>query len=177
MADASVDLVLCSHLLFTWAGVHVRDWHRTAILELCRVSRARGEDIEAGLRRLLDTADVLLDGTPAPDHLVHVRVTPFGCDGPRGSRQGTDLVVALGGMLAQVGDPGGPPLSLPLVHMGCGEPIGFRRRAKRVPDRAERIPRRREPRAQDPHTRLKPRITTDQTLISVQCHRTVRPAR
>lgn len=76
----------------------------------------------AGLRRLLSGADVLLDGTPdgveavagGLDHLVHVRVTPFGLVGPRSGWQGTDLVVAaLGGMLAQVGDPDGPPLHLP----------------------------------------------------------------
>ncbi|MEW9552035.1 CoA transferase [Nonomuraea sp. NPDC050783] len=76
------------------------------------------EDDRAGLRRLLASADVLLDGTPqgacAPGHLVHVRVTPFGCSGPRSGWQGTDFVVAaLGGMLAQAGDPGGPPLTLP----------------------------------------------------------------
>ncbi|WP_189874320.1 CaiB/BaiF CoA-transferase family protein [Streptomyces bluensis] len=76
----------------------------------------------AGLRGLLAGADVLLDGTPdgagpaaeGLDHLVHVRVTPFGLVGPRSGWQGTDLVVAaLGGMLAQVGDPDGPPLRLP----------------------------------------------------------------
>jgi hypothetical protein len=39
LADASVDLALCSHLLFTWAGTFDRDRHRTAILEMCRVSR------------------------------------------------------------------------------------------------------------------------------------------
>ncbi|WP_019068164.1 CaiB/BaiF CoA-transferase family protein [Streptomyces hokutonensis] len=74
------------------------------------------------LRALLTTADVLLDGTPGGaealaaglDDLVHVRVTPFGLIGPRSDWQGTDLVVAaLGGMLAQVGDPDGPPLRLP----------------------------------------------------------------
>ncbi|MEV0479908.1 CoA transferase [Streptomyces sp. NPDC050508] len=74
------------------------------------------------LRTLLTTADVLLDGSPAGaeaiteglDDLVHVRVTPFGLLGPRSDWQGTDLVVAaLGGMLAQVGDPDGPPLRLP----------------------------------------------------------------
>jgi crotonobetainyl-CoA:carnitine CoA-transferase CaiB-like acyl-CoA transferase len=76
----------------------------------------------AGLRRLLEGSDVLLDGTTDGagaaaedlDHLVHVRVTPFGLVGPRSDWQGTDLVVAaLGGMLAQVGDPDGPPLHLP----------------------------------------------------------------
>ena len=74
------------------------------------------------LRSLLATADVLLDGSPSGaeeiaaglDDLVHVRVTPFGLLGPRTDWQGTDLVVAaLGGMLAQVGDPDGPPLRLP----------------------------------------------------------------
>jgi crotonobetainyl-CoA:carnitine CoA-transferase CaiB-like acyl-CoA transferase len=74
------------------------------------------------LRGLLATADVLLDGSPSGaealaeglDDLVHVRVTPFGLIGPRTDWQGTDLVVAaLGGMLAQVGDPDGPPLRLP----------------------------------------------------------------
>ncbi|WP_405933120.1 CoA transferase [Streptomyces sp. NBC_00827] len=74
------------------------------------------------LRGLLAGADVLLDGSPGGaevfteglDHLVHVRVTPFGLVGPRTGWQGTDLVVAaLGGMLAQVGDPDGPPLRLP----------------------------------------------------------------
>ena len=74
------------------------------------------------LRALLTTADVLLDGSPGGaeeivaglDGLVHVRVTPFGLLGPRTDWQGTDLVVAaLGGMLAQVGDPDGPPLRLP----------------------------------------------------------------
>ncbi|WP_262058931.1 CaiB/BaiF CoA-transferase family protein [Streptomyces sp. STR69] len=74
------------------------------------------------LRALLTAADVLLDGSPGGaealaaglDDLVHVRVTPFGLLGPRSDWQGTDLVVAaLGGMLAQVGDPDGPPLRLP----------------------------------------------------------------
>ncbi|WP_039939950.1 CoA transferase, partial [Streptomyces himastatinicus] len=45
----------------------------------------------AGLRRLLEGADILLDGTPGGaeasadglGHLVHVRVTPFGLTGPR----------------------------------------------------------------------------------------------
>ncbi|WP_433234351.1 CoA transferase [Actinomadura nitritigenes] len=92
-----------------WAFAHWHAGKRSVVL---------GADDRAGLRRLLATADVLLDGTPggadAPGHLVHVRVTPFGCSGPRAGWQGTDLVVAaLGGMLAQVGDPGGPPLALP----------------------------------------------------------------
>ncbi|WP_405534394.1 CoA transferase [Streptomyces sp. NBC_00075] len=74
------------------------------------------------LRGLLAGADAVLDGTEGGvrtlaegiDHLVHVRVTPFGLVGPRSDWQGGDLVVAAtGGMLAQVGDPDGPPLRLP----------------------------------------------------------------
>jgi SAM-dependent methyltransferase len=38
-ADNSFDLVLCSHLLFTWSDVLDADWHRKAIEELVRVSR------------------------------------------------------------------------------------------------------------------------------------------
>ncbi|MFC5752320.1 hypothetical protein [Actinomadura rugatobispora] len=39
LADAGVDLVLSSHLLFTWADRFDYAWHRAAILEMCRVSR------------------------------------------------------------------------------------------------------------------------------------------
>jgi hypothetical protein len=35
--DRAADLVLCSHLLFTWSDVLDREWHRDAILELARV--------------------------------------------------------------------------------------------------------------------------------------------
>jgi hypothetical protein len=35
--NRAADLVLCSHLLFTWSDVLDRDWHRDAILELARV--------------------------------------------------------------------------------------------------------------------------------------------
>jgi hypothetical protein len=35
--DDAADLVLCSHLLFTWSDVLDRAWHRDAILELARI--------------------------------------------------------------------------------------------------------------------------------------------
>jgi SAM-dependent methyltransferase len=38
--DGRFDLVLCSHLLFTWADRFGRDWHLAALRELVRVSRA-----------------------------------------------------------------------------------------------------------------------------------------
>jgi SAM-dependent methyltransferase len=36
--DRSFDLVLCSHLVFTWSDVLGPDWHRAALLELVRVA-------------------------------------------------------------------------------------------------------------------------------------------
>jgi SAM-dependent methyltransferase len=39
-ADESFDLVLCSHLLFTWADRFDRDWHHAALSELVRVARS-----------------------------------------------------------------------------------------------------------------------------------------
>lgn len=36
--DRRFDLVLCSHLLFTWADKYDRDWHLAALKELVRVS-------------------------------------------------------------------------------------------------------------------------------------------
>ena len=38
-ADASFDLVVCSHLLFTWSDQLDEDWHRRALAELLRVAR------------------------------------------------------------------------------------------------------------------------------------------
>jgi len=39
LTAASFDLVLCSHLLFTWANVLDADWHYQALAELARVAR------------------------------------------------------------------------------------------------------------------------------------------
>jgi SAM-dependent methyltransferase len=37
--DGAFDLVICSHLLFTWADVLGREWHRAALCDLARVGR------------------------------------------------------------------------------------------------------------------------------------------
>jgi hypothetical protein len=39
LATGSVDLALCSHLLFTWADRFDEHWHRAALIELARVAR------------------------------------------------------------------------------------------------------------------------------------------
>ncbi|WP_020391572.1 class I SAM-dependent methyltransferase [Kribbella catacumbae] len=38
--DGQFDLVLCSHLLFTWSDKYDQDWHLAALKELVRVSRS-----------------------------------------------------------------------------------------------------------------------------------------
>jgi hypothetical protein len=38
--DGRFELVLCSHLLFTWADKYDRDWHLASLRELVRVSRS-----------------------------------------------------------------------------------------------------------------------------------------
>ncbi|NKY43810.1 CaiB/BaiF CoA-transferase family protein [Nocardia cerradoensis] len=98
-----------------------------------------------GLANLLSGADVLLDGTDTRsepvvgthDSLVHVRVTPFGVSGPHSAWAATDLTIAaMGGMMAQVGTPDGPPLRLPErqaeqlagVNAAIGALLGLRAR-------------------------------------------------
>lgn len=100
-------------------GYAFAHWHagkRSVVLDL-----STDADCEA-LDELIAGADIFLDGSPVGseppfsrhDSLVHVRVTPFGITGPRSTWAATNLTVAaLGGMMAQVGEPDGPPLSLP----------------------------------------------------------------
>lgn len=117
-------------------------WHagkKSVCLDLDTVA-GRGD-----LDRLTASADVVLDGRSdgadhdarLPDSTVHVRVTPYGTSGPRRGWSATDLTVAAaGGMLAQVGDPDGPPLALPEgqaeqltgVNAAIGALLGLRAR-------------------------------------------------
>jgi crotonobetainyl-CoA:carnitine CoA-transferase CaiB-like acyl-CoA transferase len=87
----------------------------------CNLRDHRGQELA---RRLIATADVLCEnfrpGTlerwglgPAdlPAHLVVVRVSVLGQSGPDSDRPGLDLTaIAMGGLLALTGDPGGPPV-------------------------------------------------------------------
>ncbi|MFQ6398827.1 CoA transferase [Nocardia sp. KC 131] len=118
-------------------------WHagkKSVVIDLATEAGRRN------LSRLVSEADIFLDGSDVgtepvvPQHgsTVHVRVTPFGSDGPRRRWAATDLVVAaLGGMLGQVGDPDGPPLALPEgqaeqlagVNAAIGALLGLRMRA------------------------------------------------
>ena len=87
----------------------------------CNLRDRRGQDLA---RRLIGTADVLCEnfrpGTlerwglgPAdlPARLVTVRVSVLGQSGPDAGRPGLDLTaIAMAGLLALTGDPGGPPV-------------------------------------------------------------------
>jgi hypothetical protein len=85
LADCSADLVLCSHLLFTWAD-HDRwtgfdaAWHRAALFDLVRVSRG-----EVRVFPLVTQAagvpvpflDRLIDQLRAEGHDASVRDVPY----------------------------------------------------------------------------------------------------
>jgi SAM-dependent methyltransferase len=73
------DLVLCSHLVFTWADVLGLEWHRAALLELVRVSRrevrifptvmqGRGDVVPfwTELMADLDAEDLVAEKRPVP---------------------------------------------------------------------------------------------------------------
>lgn len=77
--DRSFDLVLCSHLVFTWADVLGFDWHLAALLDLVRVSRrevrvfptvmqGRGDDVPfwEQLMLALDEREIRAEQRPVP---------------------------------------------------------------------------------------------------------------
>ena len=77
--DRSFDLVLCSHLLFTWADQLGHDWHLAALLELVRVSsgevrifptvmQGRGDVVPfwSELMSALDDGGIVADERPVP---------------------------------------------------------------------------------------------------------------
>ncbi|MBL1077135.1 methyltransferase domain-containing protein [Nocardia sp. 2] len=78
--DGSFDLVLCSHLLFTWSDRFDEDFHRRALAELVRVARrevriyplvvqATGEPVEF--------LDRLCDELRAAGHEVELHPVPY----------------------------------------------------------------------------------------------------
>jgi crotonobetainyl-CoA:carnitine CoA-transferase CaiB-like acyl-CoA transferase len=104
-----------------------------AYLHLCRNKQSIALDLStelgrAALSRLLDKADVVVDGLGvdrlAQQGFPHEKIlrrqgtiltsiTPFGLSGPYRDLHASDLtVLALGGLLNLVGDPGREPLSL-----------------------------------------------------------------
>lgn len=75
--DQRFDLVLCSHLLFTWSDKYDQEWHAAALREMVRVSRSevrvfplvqqgRGEPVEYLPELLAALAGVEAEIRPVP---------------------------------------------------------------------------------------------------------------
>jgi SAM-dependent methyltransferase len=74
------DLVLCSHLLFTWSDQLDRDWHRRAVAELVRVARREVRifpTVVQGTGAPVAFLDGLRDELHAAGHQSHLRDVPY----------------------------------------------------------------------------------------------------
>lgn len=67
--DGAFDLVLCSHLLFTWSDRFGEDWHRQALRELRRVAR-----------REVRVFPLVVQGTGAAVPFLDTLVEEFGAE-------------------------------------------------------------------------------------------------
>lgn len=78
--DGSFDLVVCSHLLFTWSDVLDADWHLAAIAEMVRVAR---RDVRIfpivvqGTGEPVPFLDDLLTRLRGAGHRVEIRRVPY----------------------------------------------------------------------------------------------------
>ncbi|MGH3587025.1 MAG: hypothetical protein ACRDQ0_11955, partial [Pseudonocardia sp.] len=80
LASASVDLALCSHLLFTWYDELDVAWHRRAIAELARVARREARIfpvVVQGTGEPVPFLDGLRAELRAAGHPSHVRDVPY----------------------------------------------------------------------------------------------------
>jgi hypothetical protein len=80
LASGGFDLVLCSHLLFTWSDRLGEDWHRRAIAELIRVARREVRVfpvVVQGTGEPVPFLDALRDGIHAAGHGTQLRGVPY----------------------------------------------------------------------------------------------------
>lgn len=95
--------------------------HRVAVLgdmadrPLARMLASLGAELGATVEGASFVIDDLgrdrLGDIAVPDTAIHVSVTPFGSDGPRGGWRGSEFVAsATGGALRVTGEPGRPPV-------------------------------------------------------------------
>ena len=77
--DASFDLALCSHLLFTWADQLGQAWHAAALAELCRVAREVRvfPTLVQGPGGEVPFWDELMAAIAADGHVVERRRVPY----------------------------------------------------------------------------------------------------
>jgi len=90
LSSGSVDLVLCSHLLFTWADQLGEDWHRRALAELVRVARREVRMfplVVQGTGEPVVFLDVLRAELHARGHRSQLRDVPY-----RFQRGGTQML-------------------------------------------------------------------------------------
>jgi SAM-dependent methyltransferase len=79
-AGNSFDLVVCSHLLFTWSDQFGEDWHRRALRELVRVARREVRIfplVMQGTGGPVAFMDTLRDELHAAGHPTHLRPVAF----------------------------------------------------------------------------------------------------
>jgi hypothetical protein len=79
LASGSVDIALCSHLLFTWAGLG-EEWHRRALAELVRVARREVRVFPVVVQGTGDPVaflDGLRDELHACGHHTQLREVPY----------------------------------------------------------------------------------------------------
>jgi hypothetical protein len=80
LASGAVDLVLCSHLLFTWADRLDEHWHRRALAELVRVARREVRIfpvVVQGTGEPVPFLDALRAELHAQGHRAHLRDVPY----------------------------------------------------------------------------------------------------
>jgi hypothetical protein len=80
LASGRFDLVLCSHLLFTWSDRLDEDWHRRAIDELVRVARRQVQIFPLVVQATAESVaflDVLRTELRAAGHRCDVRQVPY----------------------------------------------------------------------------------------------------
>jgi SAM-dependent methyltransferase len=78
--DRSFDLVVCSHLLFTWADVLGLEWHRAALLELVRVARREVRifpTVMQGHGDVVPFWDELMAALPGHELVAEEREVPY----------------------------------------------------------------------------------------------------
>lgn len=80
LCSGGVDLVLCSHLLFTWADQLGEEWHRRALAELVRVARREVRVfpvVVQGTGEPVAFLDGLRDELHALGHHTELRDVPY----------------------------------------------------------------------------------------------------
>jgi len=80
LATGSADLVLCSHLLFTWADRLDAGWHRAALADLVRVARREVRVFPLVVQATgapVPFLDRLVDELRALGHDADVRDVPY----------------------------------------------------------------------------------------------------